>query len=85
MNNLYQEFLLRLKTSNPAFFKKIQYAAAIIGGIAAFMAFFVGSVPEVPHWIQSVSTTLFTICGSVYFTSILPNEDKKPQENKPQQ
>lgn len=85
MNNLYQEFLLRIKTDNPAFFKKIQYVAAIIGGLSAFMTFFVGSAPEVPHWVQLVSGYLFTISTTIYGMAKLPNKDNTTEENKPQQ
>lgn len=70
------DLLLRLKTERPDFFKKLQIVAVILGGLSAAFSFVIAEGLQLPHFVQTISTYLATICGSVYFTSFLPNQDK---------
>ena len=86
--NFLNEFISRLKTEKPEFFKQLQAIALIIGVISGGALGYDYLVAPLAENIDKLATTLFTISTTVYFTGQLPSKDKpaevatKPESNE---
>lgn len=73
--NLISELIARLRTQNPAFFKKLQLAALIIGGVSAFLGYIISHGAAMPQWVTAASQELSKACALLVVFGFLPNKD----------
>lgn len=77
--NFFAELLARLFSAKPQFFKYIQTAALILGGISAFVLILSSNGVAIPSWLEwlnSKATIISTIIAAVI--AQLPKKDVNP-------
>jgi hypothetical protein len=69
------EFINRLKTEKPDFFKKLQVVAAILFAVSGALGYIMGTDLNLPHWVVVVCQFLNSTSFGAILTAFLPNKD----------
>jgi len=80
-----QQLLTRLQTENPAFYKKLQTIAMILGAICVVVIGFIkyDIVPfEASEKVLTAAYALITFCGGIVFTSATTTTDSRLMDKK---
>lgn len=75
-DNLFVQFLQRLFTANPKFFKYVQYVSIVIAAISFLMDAFHQFGAVVPTWLEWLNTTAVKVGAFIaIIMAQLPNKD----------
>lgn len=75
-DNLFVQFLQRLFTANPKFFKYVQYMSIVIAAISFLMDAFHQFGAAVPAWLQWLNTSAIKVSAiTAIIMAQLPNKD----------